>query len=173
MKNRIILIVLLLVALIASAYFLYFKKAAPAEIKQEQQQAEVQQSEIPPLPITSMEGSEFTTRDLKGKLILIFFQTDCDHCQREAKQIQENLKSFKDYKLYFISSNTFPEIQKFSVEYKLAGVPNVYFNFSTAENVVRYFGAMSAPSIFIYSDNGRMVKSFKGEAPVDQVVQYL
>ena len=110
---------------------------------------------------------------LAGKTILFFFQPDCDHCQRETVQIQENLYAFRDYKVYFITNAGMPELTKFAQEYKIAFEPNFTFAQATIENILNTVGPMASPSLFIYSDKGRLVKAFKGETPIEQILPAL
>src|SRR5687768_12017038 len=82
---------------------------------------------LPDLPLTLTSGKKTNGKELKGKNILVVFLPDCDHCQREAKEIQKNLGRFKGYNLYFVSSSGKDELNKFAKDYKLYGLPNVYF----------------------------------------------
>ncbi|MBK8289845.1 MAG: redoxin domain-containing protein [Flammeovirgaceae bacterium] len=82
-------------------------------------------NEFPYLTFTNLDGSPATTRDLPGASVLILFNADCDHCQREAQAIQEKLESFKKYTLQFIASDAPEVIQKFAQDYKLTNQPNI------------------------------------------------
>ena len=79
------------------------------------------------LTITTPTGEQISLRELEGKNMFVFFNADCDHCQREATAIHDHLESFKDYSLYFISSDSPADQQKFARDYKLEGVPNIIF----------------------------------------------
>ncbi len=109
---------------------------------------------------------------LKGKNIIILFFPDCDHCQREATEIAERIKSFDGYTLYFLSINPFTEILKFAETYHLTAIKNVKFVQTTGDAVFNNFGSVPTPSMYIY-DNGKLVKKFNGETRVDEIVNYL
>lgn len=130
-------------------------------------------NDLPTMPIQLNDGTELSAKTLEGKIILILFQPDCDHCQREAVQIRENLEAFKDYKLYFISSATLPEIEKFAADYELTDKDGVYFARTAAENVIGSFGPIEAPSLYLYSAEGKLVQSFNGEVDISVVLKYL
>jgi thiol-disulfide isomerase/thioredoxin len=130
-------------------------------------------NELPYLAFKNLDGSAATTRDLPPASILILFNTDCDHCQREAKSIYENLESFKEYTLLFIASDQSDTIEKFAKEYQLDNQPNIRFGKADGADVYMNFGSIPTPAIYVYSKERRFVKSFMGETPVEQIIMSL
>src|SRR5690348_4581997 len=61
-------------------------------------------NEQPSIPLTLLDNTQVNVKDLTGKNALIFFQPDCDHCQREAQEFEHNLEAFAGTTLYFITS---------------------------------------------------------------------
>jgi len=101
---------------------LFFGCAGPSSKTQESEQAAVPSTnDLPNMLITTLDQSKVNIHELSGKIILILFQPDCDHCQREAKEIRENLDAFEGYSLYFISADPVVAIEKFGREYDLLG----------------------------------------------------
>ncbi len=145
-----------------------FTQCSKPEKKVEEIKKEV--NELPHLAFKNLNGPLATTRDLPPASVLILFNTDCDHCQREAKSIQENLESFKEYTLLFISSDSEQNIQQFSKDYKLENLPNVRFGKAEGQDVYMNFGSIPTPSIYVYSKERRFIKSFMGETPVEQII---
>ena len=127
-------------------------------------------NDLPSMIITSLDESKIDVHALKDNTILILFQPDCDHCQREAKEIRENLDAFKNYSLYFISADQRAAVKKFGEDYDLMGHTNVYFALTTVENVLKNFGAIPAPSVYIYA-NQKLVQKFNGEVTIDRILQ--
>jgi peroxiredoxin len=130
-------------------------------------------NDLPAMSITKLDGTSVNAKTLTGKTILILFFPDCDHCQREAKAIQEHIQSFKEYNLYFISTVSAPEISKFSADYNLSGEDNVHFATTTVQQVLDNFGPVDAPSIYIYTAEGKRAKSFNGEVAIEEVLKSL
>jgi peroxiredoxin len=120
--------------------------------------------------ITSLDESKINVHALKEKTILILFQPDCDHCQREAKEIRENLEAFKEYTLYFISADQMAAVKKFGEDYDLIGHTNIYFAVTTVDDVIKNFGGIPAPSVYIYDDQ-KLVQKFNGEVTIDRILQ--
>lgn len=129
------------------------------------------QAPAPDLPITLLDGAKTNANRLKGNIVLIMFQPDCDHCQREAEQISAHLQAFTKYTMYFVSSASAAEISKFAKEYKLQK-PGILFGRAEGNHVVKAFGPIEAPSLYIYVD-GKEVQSFNGEVAIEVVIKYL
>jgi peroxiredoxin len=128
-------------------------------------------NDLPTMPITFLDGTTVQAKSLTGSLILILFQPDCDHCQREAQEFQKNLAAFNNYTLYFVSSVGIPETEAFAKQYGLSGHANVKFGVTAVENVLNNFGAISAPSMYIYDGGGKLVKKFNGETDIQQILE--
>ena len=127
-------------------------------------------NDLPKMTVITPARTHINLSQLKGKAILILFQPDCDHCQREAKEIRQHLDEFKDYSLYFISSDQLPSIEQFGKSYDLLGHGNVNFASTTVDDVIKNFGPIPAPSVYIYSDQ-KLVKKFNGEVAIETILQ--
>jgi peroxiredoxin len=149
------------------------KKPEPTPAENPTPSVATVKNERPVMTLTLTDGSQIDAQALNEQMVLVLFQPDCDHCQNEATQIRKRLNAFKDYQLYFISSQPMEAIQKFAKDYKLYDLPNVHFGFTTVENVLNNYGAISAPSIYIYTKEGRLVESFDGLVDVEVVIKYL
>jgi len=130
-------------------------------------------NELPYLSYKTLKGEASTTRSLPGGSILILFNTDCDHCQREAQEIADKNQAFKNYELLFIAADSVHQIENFAMTYQLADKPNVKFGRAEYQDVYMNFGSISTPAIYIYNRERRFVKSFLGETPVEELIKYL
>lgn len=130
-------------------------------------------NEQPHMVITMIDSTTANVHDLKGKNVLIFFQPDCDHCQHEAEEIKKNQEAFASSTLYFITAAPLDEIRKFADDYQLSGISNFHFAFTPARNILDNYGPISAPSIYIYSEEQKLVKSFNGQVAVEKVLKFI
>jgi len=128
---------------------------------------------LPDFQMTTLAGDSIRAKQLKGKNMLIFFNPDCDHCQREAQAIRGRMDEFKSYTLYFIAADGDQSLRIFGKEYDLLGQPNVVFATATIPDVVREMGPMGTPSIWIYTDKGQLIRKFDGETPVEEIIKVL
>jgi thioredoxin-related protein len=129
-------------------------------------------NDLPLMPITIKGQPPKSAKALTGNTILIFYQPDCDHCQREAKEISDRLDQFKDFKIYFTTTESFEAMDRFASDYNLSGKPNVFFAQTSIDAILGTVGPISAPSIFIYQDQ-KLVKHLDGETPVSEILKYL
>lgn len=128
-------------------------------------------NDLPDIPVRLTNGSFRQLNMLNGKAIVVLFQPDCDHCQREAASMSENLESFKSYQVYFISSAPLPALQQFAGTYGLKDASNFYFGTTDVNNIIEKFGSIPTPSMYIYSENGELLKEFIGEAPIEEILE--
>jgi peroxiredoxin len=147
--------------------------------KQQEQNSETDLSstpalvnELPTMHITLLDSTRLSARDFSGKIVIVMFQPDCDHCQREAKQIRENIDAFKAYQVYFVSSAGGEELKKFAGEYKLDNYSHVHFGSTTVEEIISSLGQIDAPSVYIY-DNGKLRQKFNGETDIAEIMKHL
>lgn len=145
----------------------------PAEQKDVNDPTKVVNNELPFMHVKLLDQSEINMRQLSGKIVLIFFQPDCDHCQREASEVAKNLAAFKGASLYFITSDVAEKAARFATDYNLSGLQNVHFGLTSTESVLKNFGPIATPSIYIYSVDGKLTKAFNGEVDISVVMKYL
>jgi thiol-disulfide isomerase/thioredoxin len=129
--------------------------------------------QLPDLPLTTTQGTQLNAQALEGKVVLVLFQPDCDHCQREAEAIREHLNAFAEYTLYFVTYAPMADIQKFARDYRLSGLDNIFFAFADVQPILDNFGSIPTPSLYIYSDQQQLVKAFEGETPIDKILEHL
>ncbi len=131
-------------------------------------------NELPYMEIRLLNGDTIDARSLETERVaIVLFQPDCDHCQREAAQIREHLNAFEDYKLYFVSSSGGPEVGQFAATYGLEGHDNVIFGVTTVQSILDNYGAIQAPSMYIYSKGGALVQALNGEVDISVILKYL
>lgn len=128
---------------------------------------------LPDLPLTTTQGTQTNARTVEGKVVLVLFQPDCDHCQREAEAIREHLDAFQEYTLYFVTYAEMADIKQFAQDYQLDDQSNIFFAFAEVQPIVDTFGSVPTPSLYIYSDEQQLVKAFEGETAIENVLEYL
>jgi thiol-disulfide isomerase/thioredoxin len=129
-------------------------------------------SELPQMPVMLTNNTSLDMSELEDKTIIVVFQPACDHCQRGAASMEENLEKFKEYEVYFLSNATLQELQQFATTYKLNNVKNIHFGFTPGEYIVENFGSIPTPSLYIYED-GTLQNKFIGETPIENILQVL
>lgn len=174
MKKFGMLLGLVLLLALAGYYFI-FRVQAPerAEIPPAPAAAPAPASDLPDLTVTRLDRSPLRIKEVKGPSVLVLFQPDCDHCQRETKEIKANLSAFQGYTLYFISNYPLPALQQFAQEYGLDQAPNVIFASTSIDAILNTLGPQPSPALYIYNDQGKLVNKFLGETPIGQILPAL
>ncbi|RDC63161.1 peroxiredoxin family protein [Adhaeribacter pallidiroseus] len=174
MNKRLLIILLVLVGI--AAWFLVRPKETALEpdtsTPVQTSAPLVAANDLPNLPLLKPDQTRISTKDLKGKTIIIFFEPDCEHCQREANEMQGHLPAFANYNVYFVSPAPMDQMQQFFMKYNLSG-PNISFAQTPNSSLLQEFGPIPAPSVFIYSEKGKLVKAFKGETPMANILPLL
>lgn len=130
-------------------------------------------NELPEMNLVTMDQQVIRARELAGKNILVFFRTECDHCQREAEAISKNLDAFSEYQIYFVGTDGHEASRKFANDYALDGKDNVHFVQTSVNEILDRLGPISTPSLYIYSDERRLVRHLDGETPIQDILRYL
>jgi peroxiredoxin len=147
--------------------------APSTESRSDRDQAGKVENDLPDMRIRRLDQSEIDIKKLSGKVVLIFFFPECDHCQREASQISQSIAAFNNVTLYFITSDTAEKTEGFANDYLLNDLNNVVFGNTSAESVLKNFGPIDTPSIYIYSAEQKLVKAFNGEVSISEVLKYI
>lgn len=104
--------------------------------------------------------------------IIIFFNSECDICRNELKEIKANISRFRPMIIILVSSENISTIKRIAIDYDLVNHSNFFFVKINSGDVFNKFGSNSVPQIFIYGKNGRLVKKFKGETTVGAILKY-
>ena len=127
---------------------------------------------IPELQLNDLNGKPFTLRSLGENPVVMFFDPECDHCQRECKAIRGRLKEFQPYPLLLVSIETSEKVKAFRDEYDLK---DPIFSFATGDlkAILTAVGPIpSVPCFYIYR-GGKLHKRLEGEVEMDELLQAL
>ncbi len=131
---------------------------------------------MPPFTFTNTStGSIFTDGNLQPNLssLIIYFHPDCEFCQEQAAGISKKIDDFNSFQLLFVSHAGSVAIKSFSDKYALSSHQNIVFLEDTNLIISSIFGKSGVPSSFIYNKHGKLVKHFKGEAKIEELLKYL
>lgn len=103
-------------------------------------------------------------------VVLILFNSTCEHCQYELSQIKARIEDFKELELVFLSSEPIAAIKQAAAPFESVG--NATFVKINPKDVYENFGTVRFPTILIYSTQGKLVKEFKGETKIEAILQY-
>lgn len=130
---------------------------------------------IPSFELKSTKGENFTNRNLKGSVPVVFFyfNSECDFCQAEIQDVVRNIKKFEGIQLLFVSFEPIQKIILFQTASKLNIYDNVIF-LSDYKNIFsETFGVKTLPSSLVYDKNGKLVSRNNGAVKVDYLLKAL
>lgn len=104
-------------------------------------------------------------------VVLVLFNSSCEHCQYELGQIKESIANFNEVDLVFLSSESIATIKQVAEAFD--SVSNVNFVKINPEDFYKNFGTVRFPTILIYNTAGKLLKEFKGETKIEAILQYV
>jgi thioredoxin-related protein len=131
------------------------------------------QTKIQSIPVTvnlfSLDSTRFSFPEAKP-IVMVLFNSTCEHCQYELNQINERIEDFNELDLVFLSSEPVAAIKQAAAPFESVG--NATFIKINPEDVYENFGTIRFPTILIYNAQGKLVKEFKGETKIEAILQY-
>ncbi len=106
-------------------------------------------------------------------IVLIYFNSGCEHCKYELNEIRRNIQSFTKAEVILMSAENISEIKKVSENFELTSLPNIHFTKINSGDLVDVFGSVSVPHIFIYDKDRKLVKEFKGETKIEAILKFI
>jgi peroxiredoxin len=130
---------------------------------------------IPEFNFFKLDNAQFNKQDLKKELptVFIYFNSKCDYCEHEARDISTNVEGLKDIQIVFISPEPIEVIQQFSENYQLNNISNITFLNDNTNHFYTQFGASSIPYVVIYNKEQQLIKAHKGQLNTKGILKAL
>ncbi|MEO6546512.1 MAG: redoxin domain-containing protein [Ferruginibacter sp.] len=128
---------------------------------------------IPSFKINAVpDSSAFTNQNLKTNtpFIIMFFSPDCEHCQKETKEILAYKEELKNVQILMVSPASYIEIKNFYDAYGLSAMPNVKLGKDTDYKLGSIYKLRTFPSLFVYDNRGTLAKAFVGNIGVPAIL---
>jgi thiol-disulfide isomerase/thioredoxin len=119
-----------------------------------------------------MDSTQFQLA-LPRPVLLVYFNSECEHCQYELIELKTNLSAFNGISILLMSSENMATIKEAAQKFELAAAPNAEFVKINREDVFEHFGSLSVPHLFLYGADSKLIKEFKGETKIEAILQYL
>ena len=139
--------------------------------------AQVPAETIPSFMFKRLNKNAFTNKDLEpGKLLFfVFFDTECDHCQRAIQYIGQHYGEFKKTVIYLITLDSVEKITQFMKKYggNLNSKKNVTLLQDTKYEFMNKFKPRKYPSLFLYSSKRKLIMYEDNEQNLFRVLEYI
>jgi thioredoxin-related protein len=130
---------------------------------------------LPIFSFRSLNGN-FVDNNLLNKStpsVFIAFHPECEHCQYEAKSINDRQKDLSNTNIILFTTANDSLTKAFSQRYGLDTLTNVYVISDTTREMEKAFGVKGIPNIFIYNTEGKLLKQYKGETKIEAILKTL
>ena len=121
------------------------------------------------------DSTKFTREDLEKRkpTVFIIFSPDCDHCQKETKELTANINKFKDAQIVMVQYLPHDQMVKFYHEYQISKYPNIIMGRDAKFFLPLFFKVESLPAIYVYDKKGKFKKAFSGSVKIDTIAEAL
>ena len=138
--------------------------------------AGVSSQTIPPFKMTLSNNKIFNAIDLpKDKpLVLIYFDPDCDHCQKLMTELFKKINSFKKVEMVLITFKSVTEVAAFEKKYTTSKYANLKVGTEgTLFYLKNYYKLVKMPFTVLYDSKGNYNFSYREETHVDDLIKRL
>lgn len=134
------------------------------------------QTSLPPFKMLLSNDKVFSVTELpKNKpVIVIYFDPDCDHCQKLVKELFKKIRSFKKAQIAMVTFKPLGEVAAFEKKYKTHTYPNVNVGTEgTSFQLRNYYQLTKMPFTALYDKNRKLNCSYGEEISVDELIKRL
>ena len=129
---------------------------------------------IPDFKILQLDSTTYYTRDslpAKKPIVIIYFSTECNHCQYEAKQIAQHMDSLSyAYFVWIDYHHSINEIAAFGNKYGLSQFSNIKLGKEIGFKIIPYYRIEFTPFIAVYERLGhRFIKEFREPPKISEL----
>lgn len=128
-------------------------------------------AQLPSLTLTKADGSSFAFPPGKP-VVLIYFNTTCDHCQRQIQSLQASASLLKGTPMVLMSSQPAEDVFAYAATLRFL-TADVHVVKCKADEIAEQFGLLSLPQIFVYSKEGELIELFAGETQPQKIAAAL
>jgi peroxiredoxin len=129
---------------------------------------------IPDFTFSKFNGQPFSRKDLisNKKIVIVFFDVSCDHCQNELKAISARIDDFKNNEFYLVSMDNAASIQAFMKKFapKMNGRFNVTLLRDLNRQFIMRFRPIQFPATYVYDSKQRLIKYFGQNSKVADII---
>ena len=130
---------------------------------------------IPDFSYKNINGGVFTNQNLQTSTptLFIYFNSECEYCNEEAKMIKENVEKFQNVQLIFVSFEKPEFIKTFATKHQLTSYDNIHFVCDNKVTFSTTFDVKSLPCLVLYDKNQKLIEKIKGQTKTEILLKKL
>ena len=132
---------------------------------------------IPPIKVANLDSSKVEM--LKNKFtkktpaVLIFFNTECEHCNLEAERLSKEIDKVKDIQFIFLSIKPLFEIKEFLNRHGLDKYKNITAARDISYMMASYFDIQNVPFHAFFDKNHKLISVERDGVSIDKIAEIL
>jgi len=127
-------------------------------------------SQITHIELINLNSNMSSVFQSNKPVIVLYFNTSCQHCIDEINAIAGGIEEFNKVKLFLVSSESQDRITEFVSNFEID--KQCFFRDKTGE-LKHELNVKSYPSIFIFSKEKKLIKQFKGAVSIEKIISEL
>jgi peroxiredoxin len=139
--------------------------------------AQVPAKTLPDFEFSRLDNSSFTKQNMvRGSIsFFMFFDPDCEHCQRAIKNIDSQYRSFEKVAVYLISQDNVEKMKGFLNQYTkhLKSQKNVLLLIDNKNQFIVKFKPRRYPAMFLYSTDNTLIDYEDNSETVFRLVHFI
>lgn len=133
-------------------------------------------AQLPEIKTLTIYGDIFEVADYLDstkRTALLFFHPECEFCQKEVDGIIARHREMRNVQWLFITLAPTEIVEDFLMEFPLESIPDAYVLREDWPETYKQFGVKGPPALFIYDENGNLMKRHMGATSIKTIVQDL
>ena len=129
---------------------------------------------IPAFNIHTVPDSvNYSNNNLKKNkpFVIMFFSPECEHCQKEVKELSKYKNKFKNIPILMLSPANYAEIKQFYKDYAVSKMPNITVAHDDNSTMSRLFQLRTFPTMFVYNRTGKLAKTFVSNVSIPDLLK--
>lgn len=130
---------------------------------------------LPAYSFVGVDGQAVSNAQLAKAVptVVVFFDPDCDHCQRQAQWIRASESLFGRTQFLWVSTAELNAIKAFSPKYLAGAKLKHTFAKDAKYQFDSWFGYSVAPTVLAFDAAGKLVKTWSNEVAADEIAAAL
>lgn len=128
---------------------------------------------FPPIRLLEIDSTHYVTKDeikKNHKILLIFFNPDCEHCKHQTQDILADFGRFKDIEIVMATFQPFDEMKTFYNYYRIGDHLNIFMGRDEKYVLPPFYRMKSLPFLALYDKKGQYITHFEGNQKVDTIL---
>ncbi|WP_353167664.1 redoxin domain-containing protein [Flavobacterium sp.] len=130
---------------------------------------------MPAFSYENVKGGFFSNENIIANkaTLFVYYNSECEFCNEEAKMIQENRAKFSNVQLVFISNENPKEIIAFATKHKLNIDDTISFLSDRKMSFRTTFDVKSLPCMVLYNKDKQLIEKIRGQIKVETLLKKL